>query len=65
MNQHKVFFDRRCGDDRRTDLDPCKDLPMDIYHRKRRKSTDRRTQERSLADDYLAYLGNLESKMSH
>lgn len=56
MNDHKFFFDRRKGDDRRTDRDPCKNMPLDLYHRKRRKSTERRNDERSIADDYLALL---------
>ncbi len=56
MSDHKFFIDRRKGADRRLDRDPCKDLPMDLYHRKRRKSVERRNQERSLADDYLAFL---------
>ncbi len=65
MSLHKIFVDRRRGEDRRLDNDPCKDLPLDIYHRKRRKSTERRHTERTLADDYLAYLGDLESKSTH
>lgn len=60
MSDHKFFIDRRKGADRRLDRDPCKHLPMDLYHRKRRKSTERRNQERSLADDYLAFLGSAD-----
>jgi len=67
MSDHKFFIDRRKGADRRLDRDPCKNLPMDLYHRKRRKSTERRTHERSLADDYMAFLGaaDLNNHMNH
>jgi len=65
MNSHKIFIDRRQGDERRLDTDPCKNMSIDIYHRKRRKSIDRRHPARTLADDYQAYLGDLESKVSH
>lgn len=61
MSDHKFFFDRRKGNDRRLDRDPCKNMPLDIYHRKRRKSTERRTEERSIADDYLAFLSDADS----
>lgn len=54
---NQIFIDRRRGNDRRLDDDPCRDLPMDIYHRKRRKSIERRHPNRTLLDDYLAYLG--------
>lgn len=58
MSNHKFFIDRRKGADRRLDRDPCKHLPLDLYHRKRRKSVERRNPERSLADDYLAFLAS-------
>lgn len=58
MTEHKFFIDRRRGNDRRLDFDPCKNMAIDIYHRKRRKSTDRRTPNRSLEQDYLAYSGD-------
>jgi hypothetical protein len=61
MNNHKFFIDRRKGADRRLDRDPCKHLPLDLYHRKRRKSTERRNQGRSLADDYLAFLATTDA----
>lgn len=61
MSEHKFFIDRRKGADRRLDRDPCRNLPMDLYHRKRRKSAERRNQERSLADDYIAFLGTPDS----
>lgn len=55
MKQTLVFINRRKGDDRREDRDPCKDLTVDLFHRKRRKSTDRRDSARSLSEDYYAY----------
>lgn len=55
MSDHKIFIDRRKGHDRRLDSDPCKNMPLDLYHRKRRKSAERRTEERSIADDYKAF----------
>jgi hypothetical protein len=65
MSLHKIFIDRRQGDERRLDSDPCKNMPIDIYHRKRRKSIDRRHPQRTLIDDYKAYSGDLESKAKH
>ena len=65
MNEYKIFVNRRNSDDRRLDYDPCKNLPVDIYHRKRRKRTERRHTERSLADDYMAYWGEVEIKNTH
>ena len=50
-----VFVNRRRGDDRRLEQDRCKDMNMDLFHRKRRKSTDRRSSNRTLADDYMAF----------
>ena len=55
MNPEVVFIDRRKGRDRRLDADPCKNMPLDLYHRKRRKSKERRATDRSLSDDYFAY----------
>lgn len=53
---HPIFFiDRRKGTDRR-DLDPCGNMDIDLFHRKRRKSKDRRDNSRSLSDDYYAYM---------
>ncbi len=56
MSQNFVFVNRRKGDDRRTDRDPCKNLQVDLFHRKRRKSTERRDCARSLSEDYYAYM---------
>ena len=53
MNEFKIFFNRRKGRDRRLDKDPCKDITIDLYHRKRRKSTERRNTDRSIAQDYF------------
>lgn len=55
MNPKMLFVNRRKGGDRRLDKDPCKDLPLDLYHRKRRKSKERRVEKRSLSEDYFAY----------
>ncbi|MDQ2075288.1 hypothetical protein [Marinimicrobium sp. ABcell2] len=54
----KIFMDRRRSGDRRLDRDPCKNMPLDLYHRKRRKSTDRRAPNRSLEQDYFAYVAD-------
>lgn len=52
---HRIFVDRRNGRDRRRERDPCAHMPLDLYHRKRRKSKDRRAIGRSLEQDYYAY----------
>ncbi len=68
MTKPFVFVDRRKGGDRRLEQDPCRDMDMDLYHRKRRKSKDRRSPNRSLMDDYYAYmqktLNQLQNKRS-
>lgn len=56
MSSNLVFVDRRKGHDRRLDEDPCRELDVDLYHRKRRKSTDRRDDSRDITDDYYAYM---------
>lgn len=55
MSGYRFFIDRRKGKDRRVDLDPCKYMPLDLYHRKRRKSKERRAPDRSLEEDMEAY----------
>lgn len=60
MTEKKVFINRRKSKKRRTDPDPCAALPLDLYHRKRRKSVDRRASNRTLAEDYVAFLGEQE-----
>lgn len=57
-----VFVDRR-SNNRRIDLDPCKKMPMDLYHRKRRKSIERRDTHKSLTDDYYAYIESKEEEI--
>ena len=54
MSKKTVFVNRR-HNSRRTEPDPCTDLSMDLYHRKRRKSTERRDKSKSLVDDYYAF----------
>lgn len=51
----KIFINRRRGRDRREEIDPCQDLDVDLYHRKRRKKSERRAEGRSLDEDYYAY----------
>lgn len=62
MPKNTFFVDRRRGGDRRLDADPCKNLPVDLFHRKRRKSTDRRAPERSLIEDYYAFMDSAASQ---
>jgi len=56
MDTSIIFVNRRKGNDRREDMDPCRDIPMDLYHRKRRKSKERRDVSKSLTDDDYAYM---------
>lgn len=63
VNTKVVFVDRRQGQDRRLDEDPCKAMPMDLFNRKRRKSKDRRDTDRSLSDDYYAFMEKTLSKI--
>jgi hypothetical protein len=53
--QPKVFIERRKGQDRRQEPDSCSGLPVDLYHRKRRKRIDRRQQGRNTEEDIAAY----------
>ena len=62
MTQKYVFVDRRRSDDRREERDPCREIPMDLYHRKRRKAMERRDLNKSLSDDYYSFVGNKEGK---
>lgn len=55
MAKAVVFIDRRQGA-RRKDADPCEQLPLDLYHRKRRKSGERRSKNRNLLEDYQAFI---------
>lgn len=54
MSKDTIFINRRNGS-RRTEPDPCEEIEMDLYHRKRRKSSERRDTSRSLTEDYYAY----------
>lgn len=56
MKTPMLFVNRRKGYDRREDRDPCRNLPIDLYHRKRRKTKERRHATRTLAEDYSAFL---------
>ncbi|MGI1678384.1 MAG: hypothetical protein K6L75_06625 [Cellvibrionaceae bacterium] len=49
------FFINRRSNSRRSELDPCKEMPVDLYNRKRRKSTDRRNKNKTLADDFYSF----------
>jgi len=51
MNLNFVFVDRRTNN-RRQDTDPCKHLPLDLCHQKRRKSAERRTTESRTFDEH-------------
>lgn len=54
---HKIFINRRKkGNDRRLEADLCEGLDVDIYHRKRRKNPDRRAEDRTLEEDYQAFM---------
>lgn len=64
MNTHHFFIDRRKGRDRRLDRDPCQNLPMDLYHRKRRKSTERRA-NRGIEADYMAFTNEGKERPLH
>ena len=61
MKKPVIFIDRRTGIDRRFESDPCKGLNVDLYHRKRRKSAERRDTTKTLIDDYNAFVqANME-----
>ena len=56
MSDKYVFVDRRGGKDRRFESDPCRNMSLDLFHRKRRKSKERRELGRTLMDDYYAFI---------
>jgi len=56
MDSRLIFINRRKGSDRRVEADPCRDMPIDLYGPKRRKSEERRAERRSLADDYYSFV---------
>ncbi|EGG94050.1 hypothetical protein IMCC1989_390 [gamma proteobacterium IMCC1989] len=56
----KIFINRRSKDnERREEDDPCKEMSIDIYHRKRRKALERR-KARTLDEDYYAFLASVK-----
>ena len=58
----KIFINRRRkNSERREDDDPCKDMSIDIYHRKRRKAVERR-KPRTLDEDYYAFLASVRNE---
>jgi hypothetical protein len=57
MSKKTIFVNRR-HNSRRTEPDPCTNLSMDLYHRKRRKSSERRDRTKTLTDDYYAFVEN-------
>ena len=58
----KVFIDRRRkNSERRSEDDPCKNMEIDIYHRKRRKAVERR-KPRTLDEDYYAFLSSVQQE---
>jgi hypothetical protein len=58
----KVFINRRRkNSERREEDDPCKDMSIDIYHRKRRKAVERR-KPRTLDEDYYAFLASVQNE---
>lgn len=63
-NNTPVFINRRKGTDRRLEHDRCQDMPMDLFHRKRRKTVDRRASDRSLLEDYMAYSETSDNDVS-
>jgi len=54
MSDEMIFINRRHSS-RRTEPDPCNKMALDLYHRKRRKSSERRDSSKTLTDDYYAY----------
>ncbi len=55
QDDQAVFMNRRKGEDRRLEQDRCRDMSVDLYHRKRRKTVDRRASDRTLIDDVNAF----------
>ena len=54
LTSNQLFVERR-KDNRRRDADRCANLEIDLYHRKRRISKDRRAQARSQIEDISAF----------
>jgi hypothetical protein len=56
LQEHQtIFINRRKGSDRRLEQDRCRAMSVDLYHRKRRKTVDRRAIDRTLVDDFNAF----------
>lgn len=53
-NHQSAFFINRRVNARRSETDPCEELSIDLYNRKRRKSTDRRKKNKTLVDDFYS-----------
>ena len=51
---HRFLFDRRSGNDRRTGEDQRQNPRLDLPHKRRRKTADRRKQDRTMTDDFYA-----------
>lgn len=60
MNKNIFINRRRKGSERREEEDPCKEMSIDIYHRKRRKAAERR-KPRTLDEDYYAFISARQS----
>jgi hypothetical protein len=65
MNKTYFFIDRRKNEERRLDRESYRQMPMDLYHRKRRQSTERRDTTRSLEQDYYAFIGEPDPELRH
>ncbi|MEH6559266.1 MAG: hypothetical protein V7459_15230 [Oceanicoccus sp.] len=50
----RFFFNRRSGIDRRTGRDPRLNPRLDLSHKRRRKTDERRNRGRTDADDFYA-----------
>ncbi len=59
MNKQVFINRRRKNTERREEEDPCKELDVDIYHRKRRKRSERR-KSRTLDEDYYAFIASAQ-----
>lgn len=65
LNKTYFFIDRRRNQERRGEQDSCRQLPMDLYRRKRRHSTERRQPHRTLEQDYYAFIGEPDPNTRH
>lgn len=51
----RVFINRRTGNDRRNSLEQRRNPRLDLSHRRRRRSPERRSTERNLTEDFMAF----------